>query len=100
MASESLTRVGGRGVLVPVLLHEPWTHVALVEGVNADDAHLRVRGRDLPVGRLHVVEAKDELRGLNAEGRGLAKRLVCNIAHVSETAWGNRFTTPNKGAVM
>jgi len=92
--------VGGRGVLVSVLLHEPWAQVALVEGINANDAHFRVRGWDLPVGRLHVVEAEDELRCLHAEGRGLAKRLVCNIAHVSETARGNRFTAPNKGAVM
>ena len=30
----------------------------------------------------------------------LAKRLVCNVANVSETARGNRFTAPNKGAVM
>jgi hypothetical protein len=85
---------------VSVLLHKPWAQVALVEGINANDAHFRVCGRDLPVGRLHVVEAEDEFGGVHVEGGGLAKRLVCNEAHVGETARGNRFTAPNKGAVM
>ena len=72
LASESLTRVGGRDVLVSVLFHEQWAQVALVEGINANYAHFRVSGGDLPVGRFHVVEAEDEFRCTHAEGRSLA----------------------------
>ncbi len=71
LASESLTRVGGRDVLVSVLFHEPWAQVALIEGIDADYAHFRVRSGNLPVCRLHVIKAEDEFRCTHAEGRGL-----------------------------
>ena len=40
LASESLTRVGGRDVLVSVLFHEPWAQVALVEGIEYGFSYL------------------------------------------------------------
>jgi hypothetical protein len=83
-----------------VLLTLDGTHVARVEGVDADNTHLRITGRDLPVCRPHVVRREDHPGDRDVHTPGLQDHGVAHIGHVREGARCHCLARTNKVTVM
>ena len=91
-----VANTAGVAEVVTPILNKPGTRVARVEGVDADNTHLRITGRDLPVCRPHVVRREDHPGDRNVHTPGLQDHGVAHIGHVREGARGHCLARTNK----
>ena len=94
-----VANTAGVAEVVTPILNKPGTRVARVEGVDADNTHLRITGRDLPVCRPHVVRREDQPGNRNVHTTGQDHR-VTHIGHVREGARGHCLARTDKVTVM